>query len=127
MKLLEKGKKLHSILYLKCPYCHEGEFFITRNFYDFRYRSAAHESCPDCKRRLYIEPGFYFGAMYVSYGLGLVHLGIIWAFQQLLGIEVEFWNFVIIAGLSLLAVTPIYFGLSKIIWANLFFNYKGIE
>src|SRR5690554_4483383 len=125
MKLTEKGKKLYSIVNLKCPHCHEGEFFKSRNFYNFKLRSASYDSCLSCKRKLYIEPGFYYGAMYVSYAMGVAHVVTFWVAQMVLGIEVEYWNFIIFVAATLLAVTPFYYGLSKIIWANFFLNYKG--
>lgn len=127
MKITEKGKKLYSIIKLKCPHCHEGDFFEGRNFYNFKTPSKSHDVCLKCNRRLYIEPGFYYGAMYVSYGISVAHAISFWVAQMVLGIEVSYWGFIIFVGATLLAVTPFYYGMSKLIWANMFFNYKGIE
>lgn len=124
MPLIEKGTKIYSILNFKCPHCHEGEFFKSRNPYDFKHLSATHDKCPNCNRRLYIEPGFYYGAMYVSYGLGVAHVVTFWVASLILGIETEFWNFIILVGSFLLLLTPLYYALSKIIWANMFLNFK---
>ena len=124
-KLFQKGTKLASILYFKCPHCHEGEFFKSRNPYNFKSMSEVNEHCPVCKRKLTLEPGFYYGAMYVSYSLGVAHIVSFWVGKIILGLEPEFWNFIILVGLCLLAFTPLYYALSKIIWANLFMNFKG--
>ncbi|MEQ8908498.1 MAG: DUF983 domain-containing protein [Vicingaceae bacterium] len=124
MAWLEKGKKLYSILKFKCPHCHEGEFFESRNPYNFSNMSTTYDRCPNCKRRLYIEPGFYYGAMYVSYTLGVAHIITFWVASLILGIEMEFWNFIIMVGSFLIVLTPLYYALSKIIWANMFLNYK---
>lgn len=123
-KLFKKGSKLYSILHFKCPHCHEGEFFISRNPYDLGVMSKTHERCSNCKERFSMEPGFYYGAMYVSYALGVAHIVSFLVARYVLVIELEFWNFTIIVAISLLALTPIYYALSKIIWANLFMNYK---
>ncbi|MAY85098.1 MAG: DUF983 domain-containing protein [Flavobacteriales bacterium] len=122
---LKKGTKLYSVLKFKCPHCHEGEFFKDRNPYNLNVMSATHEYCPSCKRKLSIEPGFYYGAMYVSYALGVAHVVTFWVAKLILGIETEFWNFIIFVGSFLLLLTPLYYALSKIIWANMFMKYKG--
>tara|TARA_B100001109_G_scaffold251662_1_gene246475 strand:+ start:8590 stop:8985 length:396 start_codon:yes stop_codon:yes gene_type:complete len=127
MAWLEKGKKLYSIFNFKCPHCHEGDFFKSKNPYDFKNMSANHDRCPNCDRRLSLEPGFYYGAMYVSYALGVAHVVTFWVASLVLGVEMEFWNFIILVGVFLLLLTPLYYALSKIIWANMFFNFKGIE
>ena len=127
MKWPKKGNKLYSILKFKCPHCHEGEFFKNRNPYDLNSMSATYERCPKCDRKLYIEPGFYYGAMYVSYALGVAHVVTFWVAKSILGFEMEFWNFIILVGSVLLALSPLYYALSKIIWANLFLSYKEEE
>ena len=127
MAWLDKGKKLYSIFNFKCPHCHEGDFFKSKNPYDFKNMSSNYDRCPNCDRRLSLEPGFYYGAMYVSYALGVAHVVTFWVASLVLGIEMEFWNFIILVGVFLVLLTPLYYALSKIIWANMFFNFKGIE
>ena len=126
MALFKKGNKMYSIIHFKCPHCHEGEFFKSRNPYNFKNMSSTNEVCPKCHRRLYIEPGFYYGAMYVSYALGVAHVVTFWVASLVLNIEFEFWNFIIFVGSFLAALTPLYYALSKIIWANMFIGYKGL-
>lgn len=122
--IIRKGTKLYSILYFKCPHCHEGDFYKSSNPYDFKSMSETHEVCPNCKRRILIEPGFYYGAMYVSYALGVAHIISFIVAKAVLGFEMEFWNFIILVGSFLILLTPLYYALSKIIWANLFLSYK---
>ncbi len=126
-KLVRKGSKLFSILKFKCPHCHEGEFFESRNPYQYSSMSVTLKSCKVCHNSLSLEPGFYYGAMYVSYGLGVAHIVSFLVAKAILGLEMEFWNFIILVGSCLAALTPLYYALSKIIWANFFFNYKPIE
>ncbi len=124
---MKKGSKLYSILKFKCPHCHEGEFFKSRNPYDLKHFSDIEERCPKCDRSYYLEPGFYYGAMYVSYALGVAHIVTFMVAKAVLGIEAEFWNFIFLVGGTMLVLLPLYFALSKIIWANLFFNFKTQE
>lgn len=86
--------------------------------------AEAYEYCPHCHRKLLIEPGFYYGAMYVSYALGVAHIVTFIVAKSILGLEIEFWNFIILVGSFLLLLSPLYYALSKIIWANLFIHYK---
>lgn len=127
MSLLHKGSKLYSILNRKCPHCHEGEFFKNNNPYNLNHMSATYENCTVCGRKLYIEPGFYYGALYVTYVLGVAHFVTIWVASAVLNIQYEFWSFVAFIGLSILLMTPLYHAISKIIWANMFMTYKGVE
>lgn len=120
----KKETKLFSVLHFKCPHCHEGEFFKERNPYNLKVMSATYDYCPHCRRKLYIEPGFYYGAMYVSYALAVAHVITLWVARVILGIEPEFWNFIIFVGSTLLLLSPLYYALSKIIWANMFIHYK---
>jgi len=53
------------------------------------------------------------------------HVVTFWVAKLILGVEVEFWNFIIFVGTTLLLLSPLYYALSKIVWANLFLNYKG--
>jgi len=124
-KIAKKGTKLYSILKFKCPHCHEGEFFKSRNPYNFKHLSDTYDKCPNCDRRLYLEPGFYYGAMYVSYALGVAHIVTFLVIKYILGFEMDFWNFIILVASFLIALTPLYYALSKIIWANFFLNYKS--
>lgn len=122
--MISKGSKLYSILKFKCPHCHEGDFYKSNNPYNLKSLSETKEECSNCKRKFSIEPGFYYGAMYVSYALGVAHIVSFLVAKWVLGLEVEFWNFIILVGSFLLLLTPVYYALSKIIWANLFMNYK---
>jgi uncharacterized protein (DUF983 family) len=87
--------------------------------------SEVKDSCEKCNRKFSIEPGFYYGAMYVSYAFGVAHVVSFVVAKLVLGFEMEFWNFIILVASFLILLTPIYYALSKIVWANLFMNYKN--
>ena len=63
-----KGSKLYSIRKHKCPKCHEGDLYKTplsslQGIYNM------HEECTHCGQKFTLEPGFYWGAMYIGYAL----------------------------------------------------------
>ena len=58
-----------SILTQKCPRCHTGNIFENNNMYKLSQLTKMHQSCPHCNENFRREPGFYFGAAFVSYAL----------------------------------------------------------
>ena len=118
-----KGSRLFSIFKMKCPRCHEGEFFISHP-YDLKKAGDIHQNCSNCGLKYSKEPGFYYGAMYVSYALGDHLFVTLWTSFNLFfpaassGIQIA-----TIISLTIL-LTPYLYALSKIIWANLFIKYE---
>ncbi|MBL4710182.1 MAG: DUF983 domain-containing protein [Flavobacteriales bacterium] len=124
---MKKGSKLYSILKFKCPHCHDGDFFKSNNPYQLSSMSETRNECSKCNRKLSLEPGFYYGAMYVSYGLGVAHIVSFLVAKWILEFEMSFWNFIILVGITLTLLTPLYYAISKIVWANMFMNFKEEE
>jgi uncharacterized protein (DUF983 family) len=60
---------VESILRQRCPRCRTGRIF---RYSIFRGFPKMHDRCPVCDLRFDREPGYFLGAMYVSYGLGIV-------------------------------------------------------
>jgi len=118
-----KETKLYSILNNKCPRCHKGNYFETNNFYDLRKFSKMNLRCPVCNEDFVREPGYYFGATYVSYGL-TVAFGI--GLYLLLGVVFNFDTVPYLIALTLLLVLllPVFYRLARITWINLFVAYK---
>ena len=59
-------KKLSAIGLLKCPKCHQGYLFNSKSaFLSFDFNM--NKKCPECNEDLEREPGFYYGAMFISY------------------------------------------------------------
>jgi hypothetical protein len=117
-----KESKLYSILTLTCPYCHEAPFFVSHP-YDLPRAGDIHDACPNCGGNNAKEPGFYYGAMYVSYGLG-VGLGLIFFLlvNALFPDLPLYWIVIAHAGIMVFG-GPYLYALSKSIWANLFISY----
>lgn len=120
--LFGKGSKLNSIFKMKCPRCQEGDFFISHP-YDMKNIGNTHAHCSKCNLKYDKEVGFYYGAMYVSYALGVALFVTCWvSFNLFFPGANTFLQIGIIAGLSIL-LSPYLYALSKIIWANFFFSY----
>ena len=71
-----------------------------------------------------LEPSFYFGAMYVNYGI-TVAISIIVFLIAKLGFDLNLLHsFLIIIG-ALLILAPINLRLARILWINMFVNYEN--
>ncbi len=119
---LKKGKKPYSIFKFKCPRCHEGDLFPTRimeftKFFDMNKR------CSYCNLHFTPEPGFYYGAMFISYIITAIF------FLAFVGVFILVFGFGVNQTLaSLFFVTCILFvyifRLSRSIWINMMIHYN---
>lgn len=55
----------------KCPKCHEGDIFEYK-WWQLAHFSKMNKNCPICGVQYEVEPGFFYGAMYMSYGNSLL-------------------------------------------------------
>jgi uncharacterized protein (DUF983 family) len=69
-----KLSTMADILRQRCPRCRLGNIF---RYSIFRGFPKMQERCPVCDLKFEREPGYFLGAMYVSYGLGIVIVTII--------------------------------------------------
>ena len=71
LQMLKKGSKLNSILTGSCPRCQNESMYLDKNPLHFSKILKMHEKCSHCGLKYQIEPSFFYGAMYVSYGLNV--------------------------------------------------------
>jgi uncharacterized protein (DUF983 family) len=118
-----KGYKIYSIITGSCPVCHEESMYKENNPYKLGSIHDMHERCSNCNTKYKIEPSFFYGAMYVSYGLGVaIAVAIFIITFVFIGVEV-FTSFIsIVVVLTLLM--PVIMRLSRNIWINIFMSYK---
>lgn len=120
--MFKKGTKLYSILFNKCPKCHEGDFMQEKNFLKLHKAFHMNKNCSKCHFKYMMEPSFFFGAMYVNYaltvGISILTFVIATLFFNLRLLE-SFIPIVIV----LILTAPITIRLSRIIWINLFVSY----
>ncbi len=118
-----KGTKLYSIITGTCPVCQEESMYKESNPYKINRIFEMHERCSNCGTKYKIEPSFFFGAMYVSYALGVaVSVGafIIAYFFFGGGLVTSF----ITITATLIILMPLLIRISRNIWINMFLNFK---
>lgn len=80
---------------------------------------AMHERCPRCGHGFEREPGFFQGAMYVSYALGVGLFAVFVLVSALLfSHRIGFTRTVLVAVLAYLFCVPVLFRYSRVIWAH---------
>lgn len=123
MSFIKKGSKFYSIYKFKCPKCHCGDFFVSHS-YDLKNLAKVKDRCDKCDLSFFKEPGFYFGAMYVAYGLSVALFLFCWSIFLLFP-SVSAWMQIALITTASILFSPYFFSLSKIIWANLFFHFDS--
>lgn len=111
---------------MRCPNCRKGHMFSEPNPYKMKTVGTMPEKCPVCNQPFSLEPGFYFGAAYVSYGLMVgwnifVALMIYVIYNDLFNHFVEMMTACII---TTLLVAPFMFRYSRVIYLYMFVRYK---
>jgi uncharacterized protein (DUF983 family) len=69
METAAKPSTLRCILQQRCPRCRTGGIF---RYSIFRGFPKMRERCAICDLKFEREPGYFLGAMYLSYGLGVL-------------------------------------------------------
>jgi uncharacterized protein (DUF983 family) len=120
--MLKKGSKLNSILTGSCPKCQNESMYLDKNMLHLTKILKMNENCSHCGLKYQIEPSFFYGAMYVSYGLN-VAIGIA-AFiisYVIFNASLKVTFISIIA--SLILSFPLVLRLSRNIYINMFVSY----
>ena len=64
-------EKFSAILNMKCPRCEKGKMFSS-GLFEFSKFLNMPEKCEHCGMHFTPEPGFYYGALFVSYAFNVV-------------------------------------------------------
>ncbi|MFV8225091.1 DUF983 domain-containing protein [Christiangramia aquimixticola] len=118
-----KGTKIYSILTGTCPVCQEESMYEEKNPYKLTRVFKMHERCSHCGTKYKIEPSFFYGAMYVSYAVGIAFAVAAFVIAYLIFEASLLTSFFAIVG-TLVVFMPVIMRLSRNIWINLFFGYK---
>ena len=120
--MFKKGTKLYSIFNNKCPKCQEGDFYVDKNPFHIKKILTTYKKCSHCNLKYMLEPSFYHGAMYVSYGLSVATSVATFVICMLIGIKL-LYSFIIVI-VALILFTPFMLKLSRIIYINMFVSYE---
>lgn len=123
MKFL-KGTKIYSVLTGTCPVCQIGKMYKNPNAFNMVDAFKMHEHCSNCGLKFKMEPSFFFGAMYVSYGVGAAIAIASFLVTHLLFDMSRFGSFLAIV-VALIVLMPYIIRISRNIWINVFLQYDS--
>ena len=117
-----KGSKVYGILTGTCPVCQEESMYSDKNPYHLKSTLKMKERCSHCHTKYKIEPSFFYGAMYVSYPVGLSFATAAFVLSYLVfGISLIVTYGIIV--LVMVVALPIILRISRNIWINFFMSY----
>lgn len=119
---LKSTVMLTSIIKGKCPRCRKGNLFVNSNPYYLKQISEMHKQCSCCGQVTEPEPGFYFGAMYVSYAFGVGIFVMNFILFALL-FPIPSLAFIILNTAVLLLLWPVFFRLARMVYLNFFVKF----
>jgi len=123
---MAKPSKIYSVLFNKCPACGVGDFFITKSAYNLRNFDKMNKECPHCGQRLVPEPGFYQGALYMSYAFYVAFMVIY--FLIFVNFFEEYLDYFLMSIIPvLILLTPYFYRLARRSWLAIFIKPTSSE
>lgn len=124
---MPKKTRLGAVIGNRCPVCFEGKLFKSKA-YDLGQMSKMITRCEICQEDFEREPGFYFGAAYISYALTVamwiaLYVALtcfdwwgVMSFHLFEDIPLFLWTGIAL----LLSLMPLFLRLSRSIWLHMF-------
>ena len=85
-----------------------------------------HVNCSSCGLKYEIEPGFFYGSMYVSYALNVAWFVTLWVATSVLAPDMAKMTQFLIIAVTLLAMYPMMYRYARLLYTNIFVKYKRV-
>jgi uncharacterized protein (DUF983 family) len=106
-----QGGRARAIVRLLCPVCGVGKVF--------RGTFAMNVRCPNCGTLFGRgEPGYFLGAMYFSYGIGIIVITAFTGVVYLIRPSWRLWQMVGAAWIAFLPLVPLVYRYSRVLWLH---------
>lgn len=116
---MKEKTAIQAILEGRCPNCRDGKIF-KHPISKLNRFGLMHKNCPSCGLEFEREPGFFYGAMYVSYALSVaIFLGTVFVLYFLVG-DPDLAVYIITVSVVALILYPFTFRYSRILYIYLF-------
>lgn len=122
--MINKGDKTYSILKGVCPKCHSESMYCVSNPFIITDTLKMNDTCSHCHLKYKMEPSFFFGAMYISYAVGVAIAVAVFVISVLLLKSSLITSFYWISGV-LFFLLPVILRISRNIWINLFVHFDS--
>jgi len=121
--MFKKRSWLKSVILGYCPRCRKGKMYQNQNPYLLDNVYDMKKNCTSCSLKFKMEPSFFYGAMYVSYGMSVSLSILIFILSYILFQTTLIGSLVAIA-ITLIVLAPFLMRISRNLWINMFINYN---
>lgn len=111
--------KLQAMAQSKCPRCRSGKMF-THPVVDLKNFTHMFKACPVCGLEFEIEPGFFWGAMYVSYAFSVATALVSAFLLYFLFNDPEAWVYIATIISLILLLSPVSYRFSRVLMIYVF-------
>lgn len=108
-----------AILNARCPQCREGNMFKHKWWQLLKF-SEFYQHCPCCNLRFDREPGFFHGAMYISYAMVVAMVTTIWVTLYFIFNNPSFEFYIYTIVFFNIVLLPILFRYSRVLYIYAF-------
>ncbi|AOW11286.1 hypothetical protein [Flavobacterium gilvum] len=112
------------ILNNECPNCHRGKVFNEKNIFLNIGFPKMNQYCSHCQYKFEKEPGYFFGAMYVNYGLTVAQGIATYLIAQQFFTQLFDLRIIGIITFVIIAMAPFNIRLSRLLWIYMFKDYS---
>lgn len=107
----------------KCPRCRKGNIYKHSLFQPLKF-TQMHSHCPVCGLKYEVEPGFFYGAMYVGYAISVATVISVFTAINILYPKASLTTYIVSIIAALLLMIPINFRYSRIMMLYFFGGVK---
>lgn len=107
----------------KCPRCRTGNMFVYPAS-NLKHFNKMHAACPHCDVRLQPEPGFYQGAMYVSYAFTVALMVAVGLLLYVLFDDPDDWVYITVVLVATILFVPLNYRYARIVYL---YSFGGIK
>ena len=112
-----------AIINAKCPQCRKGDMF-KHKWWQLSKFVKFYQLCPTCNLRFDREPGFFHGAMYISYAMIVAMVTTAWFILFFIFEDPELEVYIGVIIVLNIVLLPIFFRYSRVLYLYAFGNVK---
>lgn len=113
---------VYSMFKNKCPRCHQGDVFVNHKPFSRQF-DQMHTHCAHCELKYEKEPGFFYGAMYVSYAMMVAVFVTLWVLNiWIFHLDSVPFIFLVLGGI--VGMMTMVFRGARLLWMNFFIRYN---
>ena len=113
-----------SILTLKCPRCRRGNLFNKGGLFRYRRILDMPKKCSNCGQVYEIEPGFWLGALWMSYPI-VILIEVPFIFAAISSQTVNTWLLFSTMIIAFIVFYPLMLRLGRSIWIHISIRYSS--